>query len=80
MNKVQKYMVEAVCAAFFLLFVLYVMGYCLNGFWGFRFELGSVWQGISALSGSGVLAMCKYIVDSWANSSRGVSPYDEKGE
>lgn len=68
---------------FFILLVLasWAVGYYANGFFGMRFELGSVWQGlgacITAISGLMTLAgvnLAKHYVDSRYNSAQGEKP------
>ena len=46
------------------------MGYILNGFYDYKFDLTSCWVGFSAIS-AGVI---KYFIDSWLNSQRGNMP------
>ncbi len=68
---------------FFLLFVLlsWAVGYYANGFWGLKFDLGSIWQGLGACIAaiSGLLTMAgvnlaKHYVDSRYNSKAGERP------
>ena len=49
---------------------LWAMGYILNGFYDYKFDLTSCWVGFSAIS-AGVI---KYFIDSWLNSQRGNMP------
>ena len=58
-------MVEAIPGAFLLLFLFWTIGYFANALWGMKFEIRSCWDGFTTLSGAGVLAMVKYIMDSW---------------
>jgi hypothetical protein len=76
MKKVQKYMIEAITGAFLLLFLFWTIGYFANALWGMKFEIRSCWDGFTTLGGAGVLAMVKYIMDSWKNSEDGAKPYE----
>ena len=76
MKKVQKYMIEAITGAFLLLFLFWSIGYFANALYGMHFEIKSCWDGFTTLGGAGVLAMVKYIMDSWKNSEDGAKPYE----
>ena len=76
MKKIQKYMIEAITGAFLLLFLFWTIGYFANALWGMKFEIRSCWDGFTTLGGAGILAMVKYIMDSWKNSGEGEGPYD----
>ncbi len=77
-----------VCVMAFILLVLmsWTVGYYANGFWGLKFDLGSIWQGLAAcvtaigslLSIAGV-NLGKHYIDSKFNSGAG-SPPVRKGE
>ena len=67
----------------FILFVLlsWGVGYYANGFFGMKFELGSIWQGlgacVAAITGLLTLAgvnLAKHYVDSRYNSPNGEKP------
>ena len=79
MRRLQKYMIEAITGAFLLLFLFWTIGYFANALLGMKFEIRSCWDGFTTLGGAGVLAMVKYIMDSWKNSSEGEKPYDTTG-
>ncbi|MBU2701702.1 hypothetical protein Ga0466249_002821 [Sporomusaceae bacterium BoRhaA] len=79
MNKIQQYLIEAIVAAFMLLFLFWAIGYWGNALYGMKFELKSCWDGFTTLGGAGVLAMIKYIMDSWKNSDDGKNPYQNDG-
>ena len=79
MRRLQKYMIEAITGAFLLLFLFWTIGYFANALFGMKFEIRSCWDGFTTLGGAGVLAMVKYIMDSWKNSSEGEKPYDIAG-
>ena len=79
MRKIQKYMIEAITGAFLLLFLFWTIGYFANALLGTKFDIRSCWDGFTTLGGAGVLAMVKYIMDSWKNSSEGARPYDTTG-
>ena len=68
---------------FFILFVLlsWGVGYYANGFYGYKFDLGSIWQGlgacVAAISGLLTLAgvdLAKHYIDSKFNSPKGETP------
>lgn len=72
-----------VCIMTFILFVLvsWGIGFYANGFWGYKFELGSIWQGlgacVAAITGLLTLAatsLAKLYVDSRYNSPQGEKP------
>ena len=52
------------------------IGYFANAIWGMHFEIKSCWDGFTTLGGAGVLAMVKYVMDSWKNSENGSQPYE----
>ena len=79
MRKIQRYMIEAITAAFLLLFLFWSIGYFANALFGMHFEIKSCWDGFTTLGGAGVLAMVKYIVDSGLNSVKEGMPYDTTG-
>ncbi|SHL00570.1 hypothetical protein SAMN05216582_13115 [Selenomonas ruminantium] len=74
MSKMQEYLIEALMAAFLILFVLWAVGYVCNAVYGMHFELQSCWGGFQAIGGAGTLAAVKYIMDSWKNSPVGENP------
>ena len=75
MNKIQQYMIEAIIAAFMLLFLFWSVGYWANALLNTKFDLKSCWDGFTTLGGGGLLAVLKYIMDSWKNSGDGDKPY-----
>lgn len=75
MNKIQKYMIETIIAAFMLLFLFWGIGYWCNALLNTKFDLKSCWDGFTTLGGAGLLAVLKYIMDSWKNSGDGDKPY-----
>lgn len=67
----------------FILFVLlsWAIGYYANGFWGYKFDLGSIWSGLSAcvaaITGLLTLAatsLTKLYINSRYNSPQGEKP------
>lgn len=74
MSKMQEYLIEALMAAFLILFILWAVGYVSNAVYGMHFELQSCWGGFQAIGGAGTLAAVKYIMDSWKNSPVGENP------
>ena len=65
MKNIQKYMIEAITGAFLLLYLFWTIGYFANALYGMKFDIRSCWDGFTTLGGAGVLAMVKYIMDSW---------------
>lgn len=68
------------CLVVLVLFSWFV-GYYMNGFYGLKFDLGSVWQGLGACvtAISGLLTVAgvqlgKHYVDSRYNSNQGEKP------
>jgi len=62
------------------------VGFYANGFWGYKFELNSVWQGLGACvtAISGLLTVAgvqlgKHYVDSRYNSAAGEKPTSRRG-
>jgi hypothetical protein len=80
LKKIQKYLIEGIVAAFLLLFLFWSVGYWANALYGTKFDLRSCWDGFTTLGGAGVLAMMKYVMDSWKNSNDGDNPYDGGNE
>lgn len=76
MNKVQKFLIEALIGAFLLLFFCWLVGYWWNALGGAKFELKSCWDGFTTLAGAGIMAALKYIMDSLVNSEKNKMPYD----
>ena len=73
----------------FILFVLlsWGIGYYANGFFGMKFDLGSIWQGlgacVAAITGLLTLActsLAKLYVNSRYNSPQGEKPQRRDGE
>lgn len=77
MNRYQKYLIDAIIAAFALLFCFWGIGYWWNALGKATFDLKSCWDGVMALGAAGTLAAIKYIMDSLANSDKGKMPYDK---
>ena len=78
-----------VCIMTFILFVLlsWGIGYYANGFFGMKFDLGSIWQGlgacVAAITGLLTLAatsLAKLYVNSRYNSPPGEKPQRRDGE
>lgn len=78
MSKLKKYMIEAITGAFLLLFLFWTIGYFANALLNTKFDIRSCWDGFATLGGAGVLAIVKYVTDSWQNSSSGEQPYITK--
>ena len=74
MNRAQLYIIDGIIVSLILLFILWAVGYWCNALLGMRFELHSCWEGALAIGSAGVLSMVRYIVDSMANSPKGVPP------
>ena len=73
-------MIEAITGAFLLLFLFWTIDYFANALLDIKFDISSCWDASTTLSGAGLLAMVKYIMDSWKNSEDGANPYERKGE
>lgn len=78
-----------VCIMTFILFVLlsWGIGYYANGFFGMKFDLGSIWQGlgacVAAITGLLTLAatsLAKLYVNSRYNSPQGERPQQREAE
>ena len=78
-----------VCIMTFILFVLlsWGIGYYANGFFGMKFELNSIWQGlgacVAAITGLLTLAatsLAKLYVNSRYNSPQGERPQQREAE
>ena len=74
MNRAQLYIIDGIIVSLILLFIFWAVGYWCNALLGMRFELHSCWDGALAIGSAGVLSMVRYIVDSMANSPKGVPP------
>ena len=74
MNRAQLYIIDGIIVSLILLFVFWAVGYWCNALFGMHFELHSCWEGALAIGSAGVLAVVRYIVDSLANSPKGVPP------
>lgn len=77
MQWLQKH-IAIICIAFGLLSAVFVLiswgiGYYANALYGYHFEIGSCWQGISAM-GVGLVGLLKWLVDSTKNSDPGKFP------
>ena len=59
-----------------IMFGLYIMGFLLNGFKGYNFNLDSIWAGITAIGAGGLLQFGNYTIDSLYNSPKGQPPKD----
>lgn len=68
------YIIDGIIVSLILLFIFWSVGYWCNALLGMRFELHSCWEGALAIGSAGVLSMARYIVDSLANSPKGVPP------
>lgn len=79
-SKIQQYLIEAIIAAFLLLFLFWAVGYWANALYDMKFELKSCWDGFTTLGGAGVLAMIKYVMDSLVNSEKYKDPYQNNGD
>ena len=69
-----------------IIIACYVLGFILNGFFGYKFELSTVWQGVTAVV-TGIATLFnmnknyldKYKIDSELNSESGKAPDFLKG-
>ncbi len=70
--------IAVICMIFGLIFstiivMSWLYGYWSNGLYGTKFQIDSVWQGISA-SGVGLVGLFKWMIDSSKNSPEGEFP------
>lgn len=49
------------------------IGYYANGLYGYKFDINSCWQGVSAV-GVGLVGLLKWLIDSVHNSEKGDMP------
>lgn len=56
------------------LFIFWSIGFFCNALFATKFELNSVWAGVTAISAAGVVGLGKYWTDSRHNSPTGESP------
>ena len=75
---VRKYILEIIMLMFITLFVVWLTTYIANGYFGYRFELNSCWNGFGAIGGAGFLAAVRYCMDSWHNSPKGMAPVEHE--
>ena len=66
--------VPAIMTMTVILFILFCLGFILNGFWGFTFNLDVIWSGLGAISAASITGLGKYFVDSLYNSNKGEPP------
>ncbi|WP_427112459.1 hypothetical protein [Megasphaera sueciensis] len=78
LQKIHKHMLDIIAGAFLLLFLCWMIGYFADALYDMKFEIKSCWDGFTTLSGAGILAVVRYIMDSWKNSDNGVNPYEDK--
>lgn len=78
MNAIQKHMITGIVCLFMLMFIFWSIGFWCNALLGTKFDLKSCWDGFQTLSGAGVMAAIKYIIDSLVNSSKDNFPYEKK--
>jgi len=71
-----KTWIKVIMSMMSLMFVLYILGYLLNGFCGYNFDLNSIWTGITAIGAGGVLQLGNYAIDSLYNSPANKPPRD----
>lgn len=57
-----------------LVFLAWLMGYLLNGFYGYKFDLQSCWAGFGAIATAAGAGWGKWFVDSKLNSIAGEMP------
>ena len=77
MSWLQKH-IAVICIAFGLFSAIFVMfswalGYYLNALYGYKFDIGSCWQGFTAM-GVGLVGLFKWLTDSRYNSEEKENP------
>ena len=85
MNWLQRHM-AVICIAVGAIFTLFVLvswsiGYYANALYGYKFDLGSCWAGLSAIAIS-LVGILKWLMDSSKNSVQGDLPegYSQKSQ
>ena len=74
MHKIKTHIIEIFACMFLLLFIFWSVGYWANALFNMKFDLQSCWAGFALLTGPGLLAVLKYITDSWLNTNKGEKP------
>lgn len=70
--------ISVICIIFGLLSGMFILaswgiGYYANALFGYKFEINSCWQGVSAV-GVGLVGLLKWLIDSVRNSKDGEMP------
>ena len=70
--------ISIICITFGLLSGMFILiswgvGYYANAIFGYKFEINSCWQGVSAV-GVGLVGLLKWLIDSVNNSPKGEKP------
>lgn len=71
---VRQHIIELVACGLVTVFVLWAIGYVANGLFNAKFQLESCWAGMAAIGSTGLIALLKYLTDSWLNTDKGVKP------
>lgn len=71
--------ISLICIVFGLFSGIFVLvswgiGYYANALFGYKFEINSCWQGLSAV-GVGLVGLLKWLIDSVNNSPKGEEPH-----
>ena len=74
MSLFRKYIPEFLCLAFFMIFILWMLGYIMNGLYDKSFDLESSLSAIGAIGSASVMTLIRYITDSKMNSNVGENP------
>ena len=69
-----KRWIESTMIMVLILFLLFCLGYICNGFWGYQFDLNTIWTGLGAISAASITGLGKYFLDSKYNTKDGEKP------
>ena len=83
LDYLSKNWLHVIMLLFIILFVSWLFGYFYGAFYNIKFDLSSVWTGVAAITGAGVMGLgqktieyYKYKTDSVYNSRAGETPPD----
>ena len=80
MTFLKRYGIELYAAGFLILFLLFLFGWISNGRYGMHYDLASIWAGVAALSGGGMLSVMRYLIASALNTDKGSEPFVDHTE
>ena len=59
------------------LFALFIMGYILNGFYDYKFDINACWGGLTVIGSGIITGLGNHFINSKYNSDLGKPPVDE---